>query len=113
MRRFYDNIIADIKSYQKTRISAYKLIIPSVIYATSKQSTESDLSIHVPILDNSIPDKRPRLSPSDILSSPRDPNTKSYKRKKTSTVSNTTITSTANDDNKMIVINNENLGPQY
>jgi len=98
MRRFYDNIIADIKSYRKIKISSYKPIIPSVIYATSEQIIESGLSIHVPTLSNSISDKRSRSSSSDVLSTPRDPDTKSYKRKKTSTVPSTTPTITKIDN---------------
>jgi len=66
-------------------VSANKPIIPSTIYATSRLSTVGNMDVTMPILEETISDKRPRLSTSDTLSAPRDLNTMSYKREKIST----------------------------
>jgi len=113
MKRFYDNLIADLESYQKTRVSGNKPIISSVIYANSEQSTVINIDVTMPISEDTISDKRPRQPPSDTLSTPRDPNTKSYKWKKTFNTISIPAISNINDNNMMIVVDKENLESHY
>jgi len=98
MTRFYENLIANLTSYQKTRVSVIKPIISAVIYTTSEQSTGSNIDAAIPISEDTIPVKRPQFSPPDTLSTPSDPSTKSCEQK------NTSATSNRNDNNMIIVL---------
>ena len=114
MRRFYDNLIADLKSYLKTKVSATKPTRPSVIYAPLPQSIEDNIDTVTLMSEQPVSDKRPISPLIDFLSTPRDPNSKTYKRLKkiSDTTTNTNINNRI-DNNMIIVSNNESLEPQY